>query len=212
MLCEDGPLELIVNSVVAKVDRFDWAISVYSSHTCYPGCRRQVLKYSLVVEKFACTLPGPSTDTRIDQLILECTRVIQEKITKHDSQQIKTVTPPIPKVSESYLPLSLPPAAPFIVYSEQSTHQLALAPPSFVNTLPYRILLTRSAYGQQNSVQAGNVLHLLRHCDSVCHVPPVFHRRIGRGFWDGLSPVFHPVDNKWTFAFTLVGLVKRQRG
>ena len=111
MLCEDGPLELIVNSVVAKVDRFDWAISesggtykwvstplpagIFVSHTCYPGCRRQVLKYSLVVEKFACTLP--STDTRIDLLILECTRVIQEKIMKHDSRQIKTVTPQSPK-------------------------------------------------------------------------------------------------------------------
>ena len=105
----------------------------------------------------------------------------------------------------SYLPVSLPPAAPFIVYSEQSTHQLALAPPSSVNTLPYRILLTRSAYGEQNSVQAGNVLHLLRHCDCVCHMPPVFHRRIERGFWDGLSPVFHPVDNGRRFAFTLVG-------
>ena len=196
MLCEDGPLELIVNSVVAKVDRFDWAVSesggtykwvstplpagIFVSHTCYPGCWRQVLKYSLVVEKFACTLP--STDTRIDLLILECTRVIQEKITKHDSQQIKTVTPPIPKVSVSYLPLSLPPAAPFIVYSEHSTHQLALAPPSFVNTLPYRILLTRSAYGEQNSVQARIVLQLVATLRLRVSYAPVLHRRIGRSF------------------------------
>ena len=41
----------------------------------------------------------------------------------------------------------------------------------------------------------------------MCHTPPVFYRRTGRGFWDDLAPVFRPIDHGSSFAFTLLALV-----
>lgn len=190
--------------VVTKVDPFYWAIS--GSGGTYklsaPG-----FGYSLVVEESAGTLP--STDKRTDLLILECTRVNREKIMKHDSQQITALSPNNPQ-SFNVIPPVITSASCCALYRRfgVSTHQLALAPPSSVDTLPYGILLMRSAYGEQNSVQAAIVLQLVATLrDSVCHMPPVFYRRTGRGFWDDLAPVFSPVDHGWTFAFALMGLV-----
>ena len=66
----------------------------------------------------------------------------------------------------------------------------------------------RSAYGEENKVEAGIILQLVAKLrDSVCHMPPVFYRRTGGGFWTDLAAVFGPVDIGWTFAFTLMGLV-----
>ena len=163
--------------------------------------------HSLVVEEFAGTLP--STDKRTDLLILECTRVNREKITKHvhDSRQITTLSHGSPQ-SFSVIPPVITSTSCCAVYRRfgVSTHQLVLSPPSSVDTLPYGILLTRS--GEHNLVQAGLVLQLVATLrDSVCHMPPVFYRRSGRGFWDDLASVFSPVDHGWTFAFTLMGLV-----
>jgi hypothetical protein len=142
-------------------------------------------------------------------LILECTRVNREKITKHNSRQITTLSPNNPQ-SLSIVPPVFTSTSCCAVYRRfgVSPHQLALAPPSSVDKLPYGILLTRSAHGEQNLAQAGIILQLVATLrDSVCHMPPVFYRRVGRGFWDDLGAVFRPVDNGWTFAHTLMGLV-----
>ena len=156
-------------------------------------------KYSLVVEESAGMLP--STDLRTDLLILECTRENREKIVKHNTRQSTNVIPP-----------AITSTSCCAVYRRfgVSTDQLVLAPASSVNTLPYGIRLMRSAYGsEQTDLQAGIVLQLVATLrNSVCHMPPVFYRRTGRGFWDDLAAVFNSVDgNGWTFAFALMGLV-----
>ena len=107
--------------------------------------------YSLVVGEPAATLP--STDRRTDLLILECTRVNREKIMKHDSRQITTLSPDNPQGANDIPPVIAPTSC-CAVYRRfgVSTHQLALAPPSSVDKLPYAILLMRSAYTEKNSV------------------------------------------------------------
>ena len=129
---------------------------------------------------------------------------------KHDSRQITTLSPYNPQRFNNIPPVIAPTSC-CAVYRRfgVSTHQLALAPPSSVDKLPYAILLMRSAYTEQNSVQAGIILQLVATLrDSVCHMPPVFYRRTGRGFWNDLATVFNSVDgNGWIFAFTLMGLI-----
>ncbi|EDR12008.1 uncharacterized protein LACBIDRAFT_324355 [Laccaria bicolor S238N-H82] len=167
--------------------------------------------YALVVGEPAATFP--STDRRTDLLILpvECTRVNRDKIIKHDSQQTTTTLSPDNPQGTNDIPPVIAPTSCCAVYRRfgVSTHQLALAPPSSVDKLPYGILLMRSAYAEQNSVQAGIVLQLVATLrDSVYHMPPVFYCRTGGGFWSDLAAVFDPVEgNGWTFAFTLMGLV-----
>ena len=147
--------------------------------------------FSLVGGEPAATLP--STDRRTDLLILECTRVNRENIMKHDSRQITTLSPDNPQGANDIPPVIAPTScgAVYLRFGV-STHQLALAPPSSVDKLPYAILLMRSAYTEQNSVQAGIILQLVATLrDSVCHMPPVFYRRTGRGFWNDLATVFN---------------------
>jgi hypothetical protein len=163
--------------------------------------------YSLVVEESVGTLP--STDRRTDLLILECTRVNREHIMKHDTLQITRLQPDNPQ-SLSDIPPVITSTSCCAFYRRfgVSTQKLALAPPSSVDKLPYGILLTRSSHGEHNLAQAGIILQLVATLrGSVCHMPPVFYRRAGRGFWDDLASVFSSVDIGWTFAFTLMGLV-----
>jgi len=93
-------------------------------------------KYSLVVEESAGTLT--STDKGTDLLIL--IRMDREKIMKLDS----LVSPDKPQ-SLSVIPPVITSTSCSAVYHRfgVSTHQLALAPPSSVDKLPYGILLMR---------------------------------------------------------------------
>ena len=189
--------------------------SRYQSHhlqvfliSSFPTCllsRLSVPKFnsSVVVGEPVAMLP--STDRRTDLLILECTWVNWEKIMKHDYWQITTLSLNNPQCSNSIPPVITPTSC-CAVYCRfrVSTHQLALAPPSSVDKLPYAILLMRSAHTEQNSIQAGIILQFVATLrDSMCHMPPVFYRHTGRGFWNNLATVFNSVDgNGWTLAFT----------
>ena len=129
--------------------------------------------YSLVVGEPAATLP--STDRRTDLLILECTRVNREKIMKHDSRQITTLSHHNPQIF-SVIPPVIPSTSCCAVYRRfgVSTHQLVLAPPSSVDKLPYAILLVqRTRRKTASKLELSS--NLLRHCAIACVIcPPYF--------------------------------------